>query len=48
MKYSNFSRILSFLLARVLVLAMAPANGFASDSAVYNQITAADEPTRGN
>ena len=39
MKYSNFSRILSFLLALVMVLSMAPANVFASDSATYTRVT---------
>ena len=47
MKHSNFSRILSFLLALVMVLSMAPARVFASDSAVYNQITSAEELTTG-
>ena len=47
MKHSNFSRILAFLLALVMVLSMAPARVFASDSAVYNQITSAGELTTG-
>ena len=47
MKHSNFSRILSFVLALVMVLSMAPTNVFASDSAVYSQITSADELTTG-
>ena len=44
---SNFSRILSFVLALVMVLSMAPARVFASDSAVYTQISTADELTTG-
>ena len=47
MKHSNFSRILSFLLALVMVLSMAPARAFASDSAVFTQITSAEELTTG-
>ena len=47
MKYSNFSRALAFVLVLVMVLSMAPATVFASDSAVYSQITAADELTTG-
>ena len=47
MKHSNFSRILSFVLALVMVLSMAPANVFATDSAVYSQITSLDELTTG-
>ena len=47
MKYSNFSRVLSFVLALVMVLSMAPASVFASDSAVYSQITSAEELTTG-
>ena len=47
MKHSNFSRVLSFVLALVMVLSMAPASVFASDSAVYSQITSADELTTG-
>ena len=47
MKYSNFSRALAFVLVLVMVLSMAPATVFASDSAVYSQITAADELTPG-
>ena len=40
MKHSNFSRILSFVLALVMVLSMAPARVFASDSATYTRVTA--------
>ena len=40
MKHSNFSRILSFVLALVMVLSMAPANVFATDSATYTRVTA--------
>ena len=47
MKHSNFSRILSFVLALVMVLSMAPVSVFASDSAVYSQITSLDELTTG-
>ena len=47
MKHSNFSRVLSFVLALVMVLSMAPASVFASDSAVYSQITSAEELTTG-
>ena len=47
MKHSNFSRVLSFVLALVMVLSMAPAAVFASDSAVYSQITSLDELTTG-
>ena len=47
MKHSNFSRALSLVLALVMVLSMVPAAVFASDSAVYTQITAADELTTG-
>ena len=38
MKHSNFSRILSFLLALVMVLSMAPARVFASNSATYTRV----------
>ena len=47
MKHSNFSRVLSLALALVMVLSMLPAAVFASDSAVYSQITSADELTTG-
>ena len=47
MKHSNFSRVLSVMLALVMVLSMLPAAVFASDSAVYSQITSADELTTG-
>ena len=47
MKHSNFSRVLSFVLVLVMVLSMAPATVFASDSAVYSQITSLDELTTG-
>ena len=47
MKHSNFSRFLSVLLALVMVLSMVPATAFASDSAVYSQITSAEELTTG-
>ena len=47
MKHSNFSRILSFVLALVMILSMAPANVFATDSAVYSQITSLDELSTG-
>ena len=47
MKHSNFSRVLAFVLALVMVLSMAPANVFASDSAVFTQITSAEELTTG-
>ena len=47
MKHSNFSRVLAFVLALVMVLSMAPARVFASDSAVYTQISTADELTTG-
>jgi hypothetical protein len=47
MKYSSFSRALALVLAMVMVLAMVPATAFASDSAVYSQITSADELTTG-
>ena len=40
MKHSNFSRILSFVLALVMVLSMAPAHVFATDSATYTRVTA--------
>ena len=47
MKHSNFSRVLAFMLALVMVLSMAPARVFASDSATYTQITSLDELTTG-
>ena len=47
MKHSNFSRVLSLALVLVMVLSMLPAAVFASDSAVYSQITSADELTTG-
>ena len=47
MKHSNFSRVLSLVLVLVMVLSMAPAAVFATDSAVYSQITSADELTTG-
>ncbi|MBE6951669.1 MAG: hypothetical protein E7451_10105, partial [Ruminococcaceae bacterium] len=47
MKHSNFSRFLSVMLALVMVLSMIPATVFASDSAVYSQITSAEELTTG-
>ena len=47
MKHSNFSRILSFVLVLVMVLSMVPAAVLASDSAVYSQITSAEELTTG-
>ena len=47
MKHSNFSRVLAFMLALVMVLSMAPARVFASDSAVYTKISTADELTTG-
>ncbi len=42
MKHSNFSRALAFVLALVMVLSMAPAAVFASDSAVWTRVDAAD------
>ena len=47
MKHSNFSRVLSVMLVLVMVLSMIPAAVFAADSAVYSQITSADELTTG-
>ena len=47
MKHSNFSRALSVVLALVMVFSMFPATVLASDSAVYSQITSADELTTG-
>ena len=47
MKHSNFSRVLSFVLVLVMVLSMFPTAVFAADSAVYSQITSADELTTG-
>ena len=47
MKHSNFSRVLSVMLVLVMVLSMVPAAVFAADSAVYSQITSADELTTG-
>ena len=42
MKHSNFSRALSLVLALVMVLSMLPASVFASDSAVWTKVDAAD------
>ena len=47
MKHSNFSRILSFMLALVMVFSMFPATASASGSAVFSQITSAGELTTG-
>ncbi len=47
MKQSKFSRVLSLMLALVMVFSMFPASVFAVDSAVYTQITSADELTTG-
>ena len=47
MKQSNFSRVLSLVLALVMVFSMLPATAFAADSAVYSQITSAGELTTG-
>ena len=47
MKHSNFSRVLSLVMALIMVLSMFPATVFATDSAVYTRITTADELTTG-
>ena len=48
MKNSNFSRILSFLLALIMVLSMAPVSVFASDSATATLVTDASALSAGD
>ena len=48
MKHSNFSRILSVLLAMVMVLSMFPATVFASDSATATLVTDASALSAGD
>ena len=43
MKHSNTGRLLSFVLALVMVFSMLPVSAFAADSATYTRVTSADD-----